>query len=38
VVLGLGVVQVQADRASQQAQQAASLQNPDAVDLFATFP
>lgn len=38
VVLALGVVQVQTERESQQAEQAASLQNPEAVDLFATFP
>ena len=37
VVLGLGVVQVATGSDSQEAEQAASLQNPDAVDLFATF-
>jgi hypothetical protein len=37
VVLGLGVIQVETERESQEAEQAASLQNPEAVDLFSTF-
>ena len=37
VVLGLGVLQAEAAHQSQEAAQAASLQNPDVVDLFATF-
>jgi hypothetical protein len=37
VVLGLGALQMESDRQSQEAAQAASLQNPDVVDLFATF-
>ena len=37
VVLGLGAFQWQSGHESQEAEQAASLQNPEAVDLFATF-
>ena len=37
VVLGLGIVQFETGRDSQDAEQAASLQNPETVDLFSTF-
>jgi hypothetical protein len=37
VVLGLGLVQFEAGRDSLDAEQAASLQNPETVDLFSTF-
>jgi hypothetical protein len=37
LVLGLGVAQLETSRESQEAEQAASLQNPEAVDLFSTF-
>ena len=37
IVLGLGAVQWKTGHESQEAEQAASLQNPEAVDLFATF-
>ncbi len=37
VVFGLGVVQFETGRDSQDAEQAASLQNPETVDLFSTF-
>ena len=37
VVLGLGVAQFEMSRDSQDAEQAASLQNPETVDLFSTF-
>jgi hypothetical protein len=37
VVLALGLVQMELSRQSQEATQTASLQNPDVVDLFATF-
>jgi hypothetical protein len=37
VVLGLGLVQMETGRESQEAQETASLQNPETVDLFATF-
>jgi hypothetical protein len=37
VVLGLGALQMECSHQSQEAAQAASLQNPDVVDLFATF-
>jgi hypothetical protein len=37
VVLGLGVFQFETGRDSQDAEQAASLQNPETVDLFSTF-
>jgi hypothetical protein len=37
VVLGLGAFQWETGHESQEAEQAASLQNPEAVDLFATF-
>ena len=37
VVLGLGAWQIEADHQSQEAAQAASLQNPEVVDLFASF-
>jgi hypothetical protein len=37
VVLGLGLVQFETGRGAQDAEQAASLQNPETVDLFSTF-
>ena len=37
VVLGLGFVQFETGRGAQDAEQAASLQNPETVDLFSTF-
>jgi hypothetical protein len=37
IVLGLGLVQIETGRESQEAEDAASLQNPEMVDLFATF-
>ena len=37
VVLGLGALQMEFNHQSQEAVQAASLQNPEVVDLFATF-
>jgi hypothetical protein len=37
VVLVLGVCQVESSHASQEAEQAASLQNPEAVDLFSSL-
>jgi hypothetical protein len=37
VVAGLAVWQVQVDSASQEAAQTASLQNPEAVDMVASF-
>jgi hypothetical protein len=37
VVLGLGALQLESEHQSQEAVQAASLQNPDVVDLFSTF-
>ena len=37
VVVVLGICQVETDRTSQEAEQAASLQNPEAVDLFSSL-
>jgi hypothetical protein len=37
VVLGLGALQLELGRQSQEASQAASLQNPETVDLFSSF-
>jgi hypothetical protein len=37
VVLGLGIVQFETGRGAQDAEQAASLQNPETVDLFSSF-
>jgi hypothetical protein len=37
VVLGLGIIQFETGRDSQDAERAASLQNPETVDLFSTF-
>jgi hypothetical protein len=37
LVLGLGAVQMEFNHQSQEAAQAASLQNPEVVDLFVTF-
>jgi hypothetical protein len=37
LVLGLGALQMECNHQSQEAAQAASLQNPEVVDLFATF-
>jgi hypothetical protein len=37
IVLILGVCQVETSHASQEAEQAAALQNPDAVDLFSSL-
>ena len=37
VVLGLGALQMESEHQSQEAVQAASLQNPDVVDFFSTF-
>ncbi len=37
IVLVLGVCQVEASHASQDAEQAAALKNPDAVDLFSSL-
>jgi len=37
IVLGLGIFQFETGRDSQDAEQAASLQNPETVDLFSSF-
>ncbi len=37
IVLVLGVCQMEASHASQEAEQAAALQNPEAVDLFSSL-
>jgi hypothetical protein len=37
VVLVLGICQVETDRTSQEVEQAAALQNPEAVDLFSSL-
>jgi hypothetical protein len=37
VVVVLGICQVETDRSSQEVEQAAALQNPEAVDLFSSL-